>query len=157
MNGKEIRSISSNPLKPQPSPTHMPFARHSIASSATRRLLRHRVGVVWLCLIALVWCQFAAASQFCVLETMSGNSESAAMASDHAEKMHHCAGTQDDCCPITKSIKLSTHDLGVNLLPLIPERFVLVRSLGVTSDRPLRSDSNVPSRPPPHFLGQLLI
>ena len=139
---------------------HMFPARRPIASYAVRRLLRHRVSLVWLCLIVLVWCQFAAAAHLCTSGTMNDGSRPAAetvMPGNHDGKTLDCANEDNDCCPIAKSIKQSVPDLGAALLPLVPEHFLLVRSLGTASNPAIRADAELPLRPPPHFLGRLLI
>jgi len=132
-------------------------AKRSVASRAVRRLLRHRVGVVWLCLIALTWCQFSAvANGFALCGADIHGGHAVAMADTHSP-----GNAEVDCpdsgCPVAQSLKHSTPDPTANLLPLIPERHALVLWVGSTGISTLRILAQPPRHPPPHFLGQLLI
>ncbi|MBS0513950.1 MAG: hypothetical protein JSS16_00535 [Proteobacteria bacterium] len=127
-----------------------------MVSRAVRRMQRHRVGVVWLCLIALVWCQFAAATSYCLVETTGGDPGGAAMSLRDATKSD-CGAGRSDCCPATQTLKYGSLDATLALLPLLPERFTPVLSFGAASVSARQTESGAPLRPPPHFLGRLLI
>ena len=129
------------------------FSRRSIAQHAVRRLLRHRLAVVWVAVVALFFCQFTVAGGLCV--AMSSGDPAMAM-TDHAGSMKHAgADCHDGHCAATLQAK-HMDDASAKLLPLEAESFVVVRTLGAASlDLPL-VDGDAPLRPP-HFLGRLLI
>ena len=119
---------------------------------------RHRTRVVLLCLLAMVWCQLAAAAQLCGI----GHADVASVSSSAPERApcHDAMPDGDDCmasdCPAGQALKSWTIDAFVAMTPA-SERFALV--VDTPARGVLRHDATAvrSTGPPPHFLGRLLI
>jgi hypothetical protein len=116
---------------------------------------RGRTITIWLCLLTLVWCQLAAAAAACGTTPAAGPIPVA----DADAAPCHGSGTDDDGCAPACSVGHGLKDTSVHasdLAPLSPERFEAVLAL-LPPALSLHPPSRIPARPPPHFLGRLLI
>jgi hypothetical protein len=113
---------------------------------------RHRIRLVLLCLVALVWCQLAAAAQACT--TGDAAPPSVAMPGcDEQPDAEPCMATD---CPAGQALKDASTAALAFVAP-VPARFVPVLTLGSARGVAARDAAALPTGPPAHFLGRLLI
>ncbi len=119
---------------------------------------RRRTRIVLFCLLALVWCQLSAAAQLC---GPHGSVDTAVEASTALPPCHEGDPEADRCmagdCSAAQALKdPSAAGFAFAVAPS-SEHFRLVMALGPSVCIATLDTLPLPTGPPPHFLGRLLI
>lgn len=136
---------------------HAPRHRCGAMPRALRRL---RAPLVWLSILALLWCQVSAAAGWCGTSPLSPEGSRATTSVMPAGCHHAKQGApshSNSCCPVGHTTTDGPQGLANPAIALGHEVFHVTPIVTVALIRATAVESRAPSRPPPHFLGRLLI